>query len=525
MKMKTTILTALAAILLIGCGNDNNKTTTTADSGAKLEGNLIVDKPTEFTVFSIHQGKAFEGDLPVFKKAGEMTNVKLKGIASKNQTNQVQAYNLMLSSGDLPDILAYELVEDLERLGTEGGLIPLEELIDKHGPNIKKFWEENPRYKKDAVAANGHIYMIPNYNDYFNLKASQGYYIRKDWLNKLGLKEPQTIDELYEVLVAFKTKDPNGNGKADEIPFFTRGDIPRKILLSLLDVFQVSPVWTLDKNGQVIYGPAQDQYKVAMQEISKWYKEGLIDPEVFTRGLSSRDYMLNNDLGGFTNDWFASTASYNKKLENIIPGFDFAPMLPVEYNGERKTLISRPTYMGGWGITVSAKNPVAIVKYFDFWYSPEGRNMWNFGIENKEWEMKDGKPHFTDYVLKNPDGKNPLTVIKESGAQFRMGMFQDANYELQWTEPAALDALELYTKNNAIADGLPILKYTKDEIKELNKIETQMRNYTEEMGQKWIMGVSDVNTDWNAYTKRLSELGLARAQEIQKQAYDRFMNN
>lgn len=525
MKINKAMLAGLGALLLIGCGKESNKSTAATDSSSKLTGNLILEKPTEITVFSIHQGKAFEGDLPIFKRAAELTNIKLKGIASKNQTNQVQAYNLMLSSGDLPDILAYELVEDLERLGTEGGLIPLEDLIDTHAPNIKKFWEENPRYKKDAVAADGHIYMIPNYNDYFNLKASQGYYIRKDWMNKLGLKQPETIDELYSVLVAFKTQDPNGNGKADEIPFFTRGDIPRKILLSLLDVFQVSPVWILGKEGQVVYGPSQNQYKMAMKETSKWYKEGLIDPEIFTRGLSSRDYMLNNNLGGFTNDWFASTASYNKKLEDIIPGFDFAPILPVEHNGERKTLISRPTYMGGWGVTSAAKNPIAIVKYFDFWYGTQGRNMWNFGIENKDWTMKEGKPQFTEHVLKNPEGKNPLTVIKESGAQFRMGMAQDANYELQWTDPAALEALELYTKNNVIAQGLPILKYTKAEIKELNKIETQMRNYTEEMGQKWIMGVSDVDTDWDNYMARLSDLGLTRAQEIQKQAYDRFMNN
>ena len=55
--------------------------------------------------------------------------------------------------------------------------------------------------------------MIPNYNDVKNLSLTQQYYIRKDWLEKLGLEEPKTVDELYNVLVTFRDKDPNGNGK------------------------------------------------------------------------------------------------------------------------------------------------------------------------------------------------------------------------------------------------------------------------------------------------------------------------
>ena len=86
-----------------------------------------------------------------------MTNVKLVGTASKNQSEEVQAFNLMISSGLIPDIIAYELTDELEKLGIDGGLIPLENLIDEYAPNIKKFWEENPRYKKDAIAADGHI--------------------------------------------------------------------------------------------------------------------------------------------------------------------------------------------------------------------------------------------------------------------------------------------------------------------------------------------------------------------------------
>lgn len=520
MNMKSIAVGIMIALSLVGCGTKEKKI---EGPIRKLEGHVITEQPKEFTIFGIFLGKAFDGELPVYQKAFEMTNVKLRGTASKNQSEEVQAYNLMLSSGIIPDIIAYELTDDLEKLGIDGGLIPLEDLIEKHAPNIKKFWAENPRYKKDAIAADGHIYMIPNYNDYFNLSCSQGYYIRKDWLKKLGLKEPKTVDELYTVLKAFREQDPNGNGKKDEVPLFLRANVNRKIMTSLTDIFKAQFTW-YEKDGKPAFGPAEPEYKDAMINLAKWYKEGLIDQEIFTRGLSSRDYMLSNNLGGFTNDWFSSTGSYNEKLADVIPDFDFSVILPPEYRGNTKTFNARPTYMGGWGISYKAKDPETIIKYFDFWYSEEGRRLWNFGVEGDTYVMENGKPQFTDKVLKNPEGKNALAVIRETGAQYRLGMFQDADNEKQWADATTVEAMNMYMEGGAIQEPMPILKYTKAEMKELLKIESQLRNVTEEMAQIWLLGVSDVEKDWDNYIERLNTIGLERSKEIQKTAYDRFMS-
>ena len=493
--LKKILLGVVAILALIGCGEEKEEKVT--GPVKKLEGSVITEKHKEFTVFAIFQGKAFDSELPVFKKAEDMTNVKMVGVASKNQSDEVQAFNLMLSSGNLPDVIAYELTPDLEKLGIDGGLIPLEDLIKEHAPNITKFWEENPQYKKDAVAVDGHIYMIPNYNDVKNLSLTQQYYIRKDWLEKLGLEEPKTVDELYNVLVTFRDKDPNGNGKKDEVPIFIRGNVVRKILLPLTDIFKAQAVWYAD-NGTPKFGPAEPEWKDAMINLAKWYREGLIDQEVFTRGMTSRDYMLSNDLGGFTNDW-PSSGTYNESLSKTIPGFDFSVMLPPEYKGNNKTFFARPNYMGAWGITIAAKDPVTIVKYFDFWYSEEGRRLWNFGIEGEDYTIIDGKPQFTDKILKDPNGKNPVAAIRETGAQYRLGMFQDAEAEKQTSGEAALKAVDLYVKNNVVDLPMPQLKYTKDELKEFLKIEAQLRSVSEEMGQKWILGVSDVEKDWDSY--------------------------
>lgn len=477
---------------------------------------------SEVTIFAMNSGQAFNDEWEVYKEAAKKTGVVLKGVASQNLTNEREAYNLMLSSKPLPDIIAFGITQDLDNLGLEGGLIQLEDLIDKHAPNIKKFFDENPTYKKDAYSADGHIYMIPNYFDYFNLKASHGYFIRQDWLNKLGLKQPTTADELYNVLKAFRDKDPNGNGKKDEVGIFTREANIRGILRVLLDIHKASVLWTFDKNGNVVYGPSQEEFKKAIKEISKWYKEGLIDKEIFTRGKNARDYMLSNDLGGFTIDWIASTSSYNEILKDKVKGFEFNIMLPVAYNGIDKTLFSRKTNQGGWGISKDAKDPVKLIKYFDFWYTEEGRRLWNFGIEGLNYTMVDGAPQFTEHVLKNKDNKTPLAVLKEVGAQFNLGMFQDYRYELAWANPSAKDAFVLYNDKNVVSQILPELKYLPQDSSEFTLIDGQLRTFIEERAQSWILGSSDIDKDWENYIKQLKDLGLDKATKIQNEAYARY---
>ena len=129
----------------------------------------------------------------------------------------------------------------------------------------------------------------------------------------------------------------------------------------------------------------------------------------------------------------------------------------------------------------------------------------------------------TGKVLKNPEGKNALAVIRETGAQYRLGMFQDAENEKQWASDVTVRDMDEYMKNDAIQEPMPVLKYTKAEIRALLKIESQLRNVTEEMAQIWLLGVSDVEKDYDGYIERLNDIGLQRSKEIQQTAYDRFM--
>lgn len=483
---------------------------------------MTKDGQLKATIFAMQNGKALDPNVPVIAEIGKKTGVKLENVASQNETDENQAYTLMLTSNKLPDLISYYKLSDLEKLGAEGGVLELSKLVDEHASNIKAFFAKYPRFKKDAIAADGKMYVIPAYYDWYNLRTSKGFFIRKDWLKKLELQEPKTVDDLYNVLVAFRDKDPNGNGKKDEIPLFIRSGVDQDILFTLTDIFKATPSVEL-KDGKIVFGGNQEDYKVAIEKLAKWYKEGLIDKEVFTRKMAARDYMLSNNIGGFTIDWIGSTSGYNDVLGPKIKGFDFGIILPPVFNGIKTTRQARPDYEGGIAISKDAKDPVKMIEYLDYYYSPEGRRLWNFGREGKEYTLVDGKPVFTNEVMKDKDKRTPLQVLRSVGAQFRLGAPQDGAYELAWSSPAAKKGVDLYMSNNVVDEGVPPLKFTSAELQKLIPIQTQITQYETQKAQQWILGSSDVEQDWAAYNKRLNDLGLQTYLKIYNDAYARYM--
>ena len=218
--MKKAIAALLAACLLaVPAFAGGRSESGTADTQANLEGYPILDKPTTFTIFSNFDNIVFDSDWAVFKEAGDLTNVYLDSMISLTNSNEQEAFNLMVASGSLADVICYVNGNELDKLGRDGGLIPLNDLIDKYAPNIKKALEENTQFAKDAYSLDGNIYYIPKTQ---TLKFTEFYWIRKDWLDKLGLEVPTTTEELHDVLYAFRNEDPNGNGIKDEIPLFDR---------------------------------------------------------------------------------------------------------------------------------------------------------------------------------------------------------------------------------------------------------------------------------------------------------------
>jgi len=539
MKAKKYVAIALAIGMSIstfaGCSKDKN-TTKPEDKGTvtqeetktaeeeKLPGSLISKDPVELSLhLHIYNKFVYNEDWVPFKKAAELTNVTLKGTAPESATDSAQVFNVMMASGDLPDIITAER-ENFFKYGPEGAFLPLNDLIDQHAPNFKKFLEERDDVRRYLTAPDGNIYSI---NFVPDGAAAQGYFIRQDWLEKLGLEEPKTVDELYTVLKAFREKDPNGNGKKDEIPYIDRAKGQKTIALATL--------WgahtTIDRNewyvedGKVKFGPIDESYKLAMENLGKWYAEGLIDPEAFTRGSKARDILLGDNVGGFAHDWFGTTAGYNDAFKDKIEGFSFKPIAPpADINGKVWEYSSRPAVNPtGWGISKDNKDPVTTIKYLDFWWSEEGRRLMNFGVEGEHYDLVDGKPVFKDSILK---GDKPVTqILQDQGIQMQIGFHQDFAYEEQWLNPIARDGMNMYIENNYIEKPFPTLSFTAEEQKVIDEKTPSIYTHVTETTQKWILGAEDVSKTWDSYIKALDNMGMKEILDIYQAAYDRYMSN
>lgn len=500
--LSAVLATAIALGTLTGCGKQSSE---------------INGDTTELTLHMHFFGYCvYDENWPIFKKAAELTGVTLKGTASESISDSSQAWNTMVASKTLPDII-HGTSSQLNELGKMGGMIPLEDLIDKYCPNIKKFFEEYPPAKAEATASDGHIYYIPGSLSGVDKEAvtSKGFFIRTDWLEKLGLKEPKTVDEMYKVLTAFKTQDPNGNGQQDEIPYFVR----QEGITDLLQLFDAYYGWHELKDGTVSYGRTEESYKEAMKQLAKWYKEGLIDKEIYSRGGQARQQLLSQDLGGMTHDWISSTSkygeTYNIGWKTMLP--------PADINGVVKEVRSRSTLHGeGWGISKDNKHIETTMKYFDFWMSQVGRDLNAFGVEGVHYNVINGEKIFTDEVLNAQDGVP--TYMRNQG-QVEIGTVGSIQAEYQGMCEEGKRGFDLYEDAGIVLPEGVGVSFTDEEQTEKASMVTDIETYVKEMEQKWLFGIEDVDATWDTYIKTIKDMGYDRVLELYNIAHKRHLEN
>ncbi len=396
---------------------------------------LVSEEPVTFSIFLNFNNMPFDPEWAVWKKVAERTNVSLESVIAQSSSDESQAFQLMLSSGELADIIGYVSPSELEQLGYDGGMLPLNDLIDEYAPNIKKLMEEDAQFKRTATAADGNIYFIPRN---FENRFAEFYWIRQDWLDKLDLEVPKTVDELYDVLTAFREQDPNGNGEQDEVPWFDRaGHKMQDELLYLWD----SSLEFYPRDGKMTYEPMEENFKTGMKNVIKWYEEKLIDQEYFTRGPKGRDTLMSANQGGFTHDW-SSASNYNISLQDEIPGLNMVAIAPpADQHGVIKERVAN--YPGvGWGISSQAEDPETIMKFFDYFFSEEGAVMMNWGLEGVSYEYVGGERQLRDEFLAQEG--TPIGNLRALGACYRIGYPSLLEAELAAYTDYAKAAAELY---------------------------------------------------------------------------------
>lgn len=287
--------------------------------------------------------------------------------------------NILLASNEPLDIFKGTMAEHQAK----GAAMPLDELLDKYGPNIKKLWPDS--WGKEAWDAlkgqDGKIYAIPE----IPVLAGNTVLLREDWLNKLGLKMPKTIDELEAVLQAFKDKDPAGNGQT--IPLLTDlSGLNMGLAAGFMDIAYAN--W-LDTDGKVKPPVLNPGYKDFVVKMADWYKKGYIYKESFSSNRDKLIELVKQNRAASAAVWYTTVLGNDSVLRQNVPEAKYA--VAGELQGPKGFVTSTGgVSRGGYMISKNAKNPEAAIKYID-WLQSDIENYLTafFGVKDKHWKYTD----------------------------------------------------------------------------------------------------------------------------------------
>ncbi|KZE71732.1 hypothetical protein AV654_05885 [Paenibacillus elgii] len=515
-----SIVTALTMTSLSGCSSNSD----TADSGANAPASDGKRPKLSVFIASRTSDALYTNETLVWKELGKRLNIDFEFITGDIKTMRTKL-PVMIASGQYPDIVSGGIA-DINKYGQSGAFIPLNDPIAKSAPNIKKHLMDDPEAKIQTVSFDGNIYAIPMLSA---VRTSEGPLVRKDWLDRLGLPMPETMDDWYNMLKAFKEKDANGNGNPnDEIPFSSVGGQDDKYYLNFADAWGIDlntdNRWKVE-NDKLIFTPIDPRAKEYLATMNKWYNEGLIDKEFLSRQEQDFKAAIFSNKVGATNHWIGFLAEFNDLPEaKKVPGFHFeVAKPPVLHKGDkaatrRQQLITVPW---AWGISANNKNVEATMKLFDYVYSDEGQILLNFGVEGDSYAKgADGALVYTDKIMKNPDG--PRKALWRIGTQALIGFRQDVRYEKALcSSPDVCRQLFSYMDNKLFADPAPTFKYTDADFEEYNKITTQINTYVDSMLSKFIIGQEPLSK-FDEYVAKVKSMNYDKLESIQKRAYDKY---
>lgn len=460
-------------------------------------------------------------ETPFWKEVGKRLNMEFEFVTG-DYDQLDQKFKLMLASGNYPEIVALSM-DLFKKYGPQGAFIPLNSLVEQYGPNIQAHLLDDPTKRMMALAGDGNLYGVPLQTA---VRTSEGYMIRQDWLDRLSLQAPATIDDWYTVLKAFKDQDANGNGDPnDEIPLMT----DYAAYTSFADAWGIhihpaGPRWT-EEAGTIAFSPIDPRLRDYLATMNQWYAEGLLDKEFLTRQDSDLERMAFSDKMGAGQHWVGYMASYNANpAAEQIPGFNFQVIAPpVLQKGDHPMTFRQqaPLHSIGWAISKNNKHPEETMKLFDFIYSEEGQRLANFGFEGDTFELgEDGKPVFTEKIMQSPEGS--AKALWRLGIVPLIGFRQDEQFERQYTATKDVEQqLFSYVEHGYFRDIFPTLHFTEEEEKRLNDIRTPMYTYIDEMIPKFIIGTEKLEK-FDDYVAKVKSMRFSEMEDIYLAAYERY---
>ena len=554
MKKNQKMAFALAALafgtsLFLGC-KDKNVSLNSGDI-QKVDPNELAFPLKEKTVISgltsfPPNTESNPNNRTIFRRLQEKTNVEVKWTAIQSDQWNDKITLAMANPKTLADFVFNASFNDssLLKYADQGIIIPLEGYIDSYMPNLKAVFDKYPEYRAMCTDSNGHIWGLPWIEQLGSGKEAiqvidNMSFINKKWLDALGLKVPNTIEEFEKVLLEFKNK-----ANVLQTKFKIDGSIiPMSFIMNdggqdpyvLINGFGEG-YGDADKgrhiavtdNRKVICSATQEGFKKGTAWLHKLYEQGLIDPEAFTQEWST--YVSKGKSGRYG-------VCFSWDVANIANLADWVP-LPVLKADVKNLTAQNGSFTSGFDrgrcvVTAVAKNPALVCAWLDQMYDPfqSPQNNWGTYGEDDEFDIfvlgknKAGKDMLKHAPLgsaspvevREAESVNgPLAILDEYYGVY-VTCPDDAKYRLDWIKDYFTpDVNEKYVYPNVFM--------TREDTEEVSNIQADVSKAINTAKSDWVMnGFTD--QDWENFKKKLESYKLDKLLSIFQKYLDSYYAN
>ena len=514
------LLAALALVLSIlmmmtACTSQMQTTTagTTAAAGtAKPAGTSAATTDKKLEISWLGHGTfdpSINDDTEIEKLIEQKFNVDIKVVPIYNLKSEV--WNTYWAAGNTADMISNPGVD--YRLMVEQGLvreIP-ENMIRQYMPKwigkVEALAGSPELVKKQLYNTDGKVYTVPFLHA--PIMESGVMVIRQDWLDKLNLKAPTTIDEFHAVLQAFTTKDPDGNGKNDTFGMNGNG---RYHFNYVFGAYGLMPKTYYEKSGKVTYSSTSDAYKAALKTLQTWFKEGLIDPETFTDDRTKQREKWAAGKFGILPDnafWMSSIRGASSVRAMVVaknPNAKVEPFAAIKGpDGKSGSYVDYPSTVGQGAILFGKKTSdekvirimqikEAMAADYDLYIRCY------YGQENTDWSRN------TDKKIVVSSSVTPETYRTKGIAQFFA--LQPLSFEAQKNATAKIDEMthQIAAEQPSIYAGIGF--YAPKVNNAAKNKGADVVSIADQFYANAISGKLDIDSSWDSYVDKMKKAGL-----------------
>ena len=533
--MKKIIAMILAVVLCLGifAGCGDKETVQTSNSFTYW---VSLPSATSQTLTSFNE-------LLMYQEIEKATGIKVEFIHPAAGSTGTEAFQILLSSGDYPDMMEYNwkaYTGGPDQAISDGVIISLNDYLKDYAPNYYDYMEG------EKGAANGYLYKAQsisnggNYYGFSNLNIGTyrgfgGLYVRKDMLDSWGLKVPVTIDDWTNVL---KTAKENG---------FTTPLTGTNILFSFTGSEMFNTAWEVGKqwyidNGKVKFGPFEDVYKDYIAKMAEWMKAGYIDKDYITNDSTNVEGFMTNGTSVAAFGYVGSgIGKLLPAMEQKDPNYSVvACPYPVLTEGQIPWFqeVQPEANSPFIGISVQCgmddeERYKEAIKWCDYIYSDEGVILKSFGVEGETYTVEkdeNGEEHYiyTDKI------QNHESIGAHSVEAALYHFMRPANSPGLNQHPDYLNGFYPYQQqkeainvwnqyiDEAKKHRLQGLSYTGEEASRKASIEAAARDNLDAAISNIILGKADL-ASYDEAIEQAKKAGYEDLLKIQQAAYDRYI--